>query len=138
MTDDFIPRFYLRSAFAQTLLGSSKIRTWGSNSMREVAQEVLLNPVNDVRLQGYYSPQTSRRTKGVVMLLHGWEGSINSTYMLRTGRALYKHGFSVFRLNYRDHGETQQLNSGLFYAVLLDEVFGAVQAVARYASELPF
>ena len=138
MTDIFIPPFYLRSAFAQTLLASSKIRTWGRNSMQDLAREVTLRPLNDVRLQGFYSPQTSMQTKGIVMLLHGWEGSVNSAYILRTGRVLYEQGFSVFRLNYRDHGETHHLNPGLFYAVLLDEVFGAVQEVANYESELPF
>ena len=72
------------------------------------------------------------------MLLHGWEGSVNSAYILGTGKFLYNHGFSVFRLNYRDHGETHHLNPGLFYAILLDEVFGAVQQVAEYEKELPF
>jgi predicted alpha/beta-fold hydrolase len=41
-------------------------------------------------------------------------------------------------LNYRDHGDTHQLNPGLFYAVLLDEVFGAVQQVSKYEGSLPF
>jgi len=138
MTDVFNPPFYLRSAFAQTLLASSKIRKWGKDPMLGSAREVLLNPIDDVRLQGFYSPRTDGEAKGVVMLLHGWEGSVNSSYILRTGRFLYENGFSVFRLNYRDHGDTQSLNPGLFYAVLLDEVFGAVGQIAREAVDLPF
>jgi predicted alpha/beta-fold hydrolase len=138
MTDVFTPPFYLRSTFTQTLLASSKIRTWGKNPMLDFAQEVILNPIEDVRLQGFYSPQKNGQARGVVMLLHGWEGSVNSSYMLHTGKVLHEHGFSVFRLNYRDHGETHHLNRGLFYAVLLDEVFGAVEQVAQYESELPF
>ncbi len=138
MTDVFTPPFCLRSTFAQTLLASSKIRTWGKNPMLDFAREVILNPIEDVRLQGFYSPQTNGQTKGVVVLLHGWEGSANSAYILHTGRFLYENGFSVFRLNYRDHGETHHLNPGLFYAVLLDEVFGAVQQVGKYESELSF
>ncbi len=138
MTDIFNPPFYMRSTFAQTLLASSKFRTWGKNPMLECASEVTLHPLNDVQLQGFYSPQTNRQARGVVMLLHGWEGSVNSAYILRTGRVLYEQGFSVFRLNYRDHGETHHLNPGLFYAVLLDEVFGAVQQVANYRIDLPF
>ena len=138
MTDRFTPPFYLRSAFAQTLLASNKYRTWGSNPMLDHAKEVLLNPIADIRLQGFSSAQRPGRAKGVVMLLHGWEGSVNSTYMQRTGKVLYEHGFSVFRLNYRDHGDSHHLNPGLFYAVLLDEVFGAVQKVALDAAPLPF
>jgi len=137
MTGDFIPPFYLRSAFAQTLLGSSKIGTRGQNPMLDSAREVILNPIADVQLLGSYSPQPANQAKGVVILLHGWEGSINSAYILRTGKVLYQHGFSVFRLNYKDHGDSHHLNSGLFYAVLLDEVFGAVQQVACEANQLP-
>ena len=105
--------------------------------MRAAAREVILNPVGDVCLQGFYSAQPNESAKGVVMLLHGWEGSVDSTYMLHTGRVIFEHGYSVFRLNFRDHGDTHHLNSGLFYAVLLDEVFGAVQEVVHYAPKLP-
>ena len=138
MSDAFTPPFYMRSAFAQTSLGSSKIRTWGNNSMLRSAREVILNPIDDIQLQGFYSPQASGRAKAVVMLLHGWEGSVNSAYILHTGKFLYENGFSVFRLNYRDHGDTHHLNPGLFYAVLLDEVLEAVREVADYESGLPF
>jgi len=138
MTDDFTPPFYLRSAFAQTLLASRKIGAQGKNPMLDSAREVILNLLDDIKLQGFYSPQANRPTKGVVTLLHGWEGSANSVYILRTGRFFYENGFSVFRLNYRDHGDTHHLNPGLFYAILLDEVFGAVQQVAQYESGLPF
>ena len=106
--------------------------------MLEVAREVILNPIEDVRLQGFYSRQPNGQAKGLVMLLHGWEGSVESAYILGTGKFLYKNEFSVFRLNYRDHGNSQHLNPGLFYAVLLDEVFNAVRQVSEFESELPF
>ena len=138
MNNLFTPPFYLRGTVAQTLLASSQIRKWGRNPMLDCASEVILNPTGDVRLQGFYSPQSKRQSKGLIMLLHGWEGSVNSAYILSTGRFLYNQGYSVFRLNYRDHGATHHLNPGLFYAVLLNEVFGAVQQVAQYESELPF
>jgi predicted alpha/beta-fold hydrolase len=136
-TDAFTPPFYMKSAFIQTLLASGKFRAWGKNPMLDSAREIILNPVGDVRLQGFYSPQAGGQARGMVMLLHGWEGSVNSAYVLRTGKFLYQNGFSVFRLNYRDHGETHHLNPGLFYAALLDEVFGAVRQVAEYEDNLP-
>lgn len=138
MREIFKPPFYLKSAFSQTLLASSRVRTWGKNSMLTAAKEVILNPIDDIRLQGFYSPRPDRQSRGLVMLLHGWEGSVNSSYMLGTGKFLYNHGYSVFRLNYRDHGDTHHLNPGLFYAVLLDEVFNAVRQVSEYERELPF
>lgn len=133
-----MPPFYLRGTFAQTLLASSWMRTLGESSMLNDAQEVILNPKEDVRLQGFYSKQPAGRSKGTVMLLHGWEGSATSAYILGTGKFLYNHGYSVFRLNYRDHGDTHHLNPGLFYAVLLDEVFDAARQVSEYEKELPF
>jgi predicted alpha/beta-fold hydrolase len=138
MTEIFIPPFYLRSTFIQTMLAGSGIRKMGKNPMLDAAQEMILNPIEDVRLQGFYSKQSNGQVKGLVMLLHGWEGSVNSAYILSTGRFLYNHRYSVFRLNYRDHGDTHHLNPGLFYAVLLDEVFKAVQQVSEYEGELPF
>jgi predicted alpha/beta-fold hydrolase len=136
MNNLFSPPFYLKGAFTQTLLASSKLRKKGKSPMLDAAQEVLLNPIGAVKLQGFYSPHPE--SKGLFMLLHGWEGSVKSAYILHTAKFLYQHGFSIFRLNYRDHGRTQRLNPGLFYAVLLDEVFAAVQQVAAYESEYPF
>jgi predicted alpha/beta-fold hydrolase len=138
VTEVFTPPFYLRNASIQTLLAGSGIRKRGKNPMLDAAQEVTLYPIDDVRLQGFYSRQTNGQPKGLVMLLHGWEGSVNSGYILSTGRFLYNNGFSIFRLNYRDHGDTHHLNPGLFYAVLLDEVFHAVRQVSENESKLPF
>jgi len=136
--DVFTPPFYLRSTVAQTLLASSKFSFHRKSAMLENSREVLFHLPGDIRLQGFYSPQVGRSALGLAMLLHGWEGSSNSAYILRTGKVLYENGYSIFRLNYRDHGETHHLNQGLFYAVLLDEVFSAVQQVAMYESDLPF
>jgi predicted alpha/beta-fold hydrolase len=55
--------------------------------------------------------------------------------MLSAGTALHKAGYAVFRLNLRDHGDTQALNEGLFHSCRLDEVVGAVLGIrAKYAS----
>jgi hypothetical protein len=72
-----------------------------------------------------------------VILLHGWEGSAESTYILHSGRFFYEKGFSVFRLNYRDHGNTHHLNEGSFRAIMLDEVFNAVEKAADLTGSAP-
>ena len=87
-----------------------------------------------IRLLGSHSRHPATVPKGLVVLLHGWEGSIDSTYMRCTGRALYRRGYDLFRLNYRDHGCSHRLNEGIFYAVLLDEVFEAVAQAAALAA----
>ena len=65
-----------------------------------------------------------------MILIHGWEGSENSSYMVKGGRFFYRLGYSVFRLNMRDHGNSHSLNTGLFYGTLIDEVFSSVKYIA--------
>jgi hypothetical protein len=119
------------------MLAGTSIRKWGKNPMLNSAKEVILNPGKDVRLQGFYSNQLEGQAKGLAVLLCGWEGSVNSAYILSTGKFLYHNGYAVFRLNYRDHGDSHHLNTGLFLATLLEEVFEAVQQVAGYEKNLP-
>jgi len=130
---DFIPPAHLRAPYAQTVLASSRIRTLGPNPMAACSREMIFDTVDGVRLQGFHSPAPGEEAKGLVILIHGWEGSASSTYILHTGRFLHAHGYDVFRLNLRDHGDTHHLNEGLFYATLLDEVFSAVKQAAALA-----
>jgi predicted alpha/beta-fold hydrolase len=65
------------------------------------------------------------------LLLHGWEGSAESMYVLSLGAELLAHGYDVVRLNLRDHGDTQHLNRELFHSCRLPEVIEAVRQVAE-------
>ena len=107
---DFIPPAHLRAPYAQTVLASSRIRTLGPNPMAACSCEMIFDTVDGVRLQGFHSPAPGEEAKGLVILIHGWEGSASSTYILHTGRFLHAHGYDVFRLNLRDHGDTHHLN----------------------------
>jgi len=64
-----------------------------------------------------------------MVLLHGWEGRSESTYIQLLADTLYRQGVSIARLNFRDHGNTHHLNRGLFHSCRLDEVADAVRAV---------
>lgn len=137
ISNSFHPMLPLRPARIQTVLASSKVRAWGANRMVEAARDIIFETPDGIKLLGSYSQHDKRATKGLVILLHGWEGSANSTYILCTGRALFQNGYNILRLNFRDHGESHHLNQGIFYAVLLEEVFQAVKQAARLAGELP-
>jgi len=126
---DLNPPFFLKPAGIQTVMASAGLRALGKNPMVDTAREVVLTTNEGIRLLGYISRQPRPRHKGLVILLHGWEGSSNSTYVRTTGRFLYRQGYDVFRLNLRDHGPSHHLNAGIFYAVLLDEVFDAVRQI---------
>ena len=64
-------------------------------------------------------------------MLHGWEGSAEANYVVSVGGLLYHAGFSVFRLNFRDHGDTFAFNRELFHSCRIDEVVGALAAITR-------
>ena len=92
-------------------------------------RELLLDCGEGVRLQCFRSSLTSHGEP--IVVLHGWEGSADSLYVLSLGQQLFERGFDVLRLNLRDHGETHHLNRGLFHSCRLPEVMGALRALQR-------
>lgn len=132
----FSPPLILRNPHLQTVLSSSKIRLINRHTVTEFGQSIILDAGRGVRLAGVLS-LPRHPAKGMVILLHGWEGSVDSTYCIRTADKLFNSGYGVFRLNLRDHGNSHHLNKGLFYASLLAEVYHSVAQVARMAADLP-
>ncbi|MGB0133035.1 YheT family hydrolase [Dokdonella sp.] len=139
---DYRPPRLLRNPHVQSLLASSGVRRLLNRRRLSVlesnASEHLLECGDGVRLQGLHTAQTAlQKPRGMVVLLHGWEGSVQSSYVLHTGSRLLAEGYDVFRLNFRDHGDTHHLNRELFHSCRLDEVVGAVGAVSRMFPQLP-
>ena len=133
---DFRPPWLLRNPHVQSVLASSGIRRWlamrREDDIETRAVEHVLDCGDDVRLQGFHTPQRALcEARGLVVMLHGWEGSARSNYVLDTGARLLAEGFDVFRLNFRDHGETHHLNREIFHSCRIDEVVNAVREVAR-------
>lgn len=101
-----------------------------ASALRSHAQSVLIECGEGVRLQAQYTAAAQGSARGVAVLLHGWEGSAESSCVLSLGAHLYESGYAVLRLNLRDHGDSQHLNREIFHSCRLAEVVGAVQAVA--------
>ncbi|MDF1592539.1 MAG: alpha/beta fold hydrolase [Desulfobacterales bacterium] len=133
----FIPPFYLRSAMLQSFLGSNRPGRRRAGPMISSARPLIIDTEGGVRLSGALSLSAAAPARGLMILLHGWEGSIDSSYVTATAQHLFHHGFSIFRLNFRDHGNSHSLNKGLFYATLLDEVYQAVMTAARITPGIP-
>ncbi len=134
--DDFRPSWWLRSPHVQSMLASSSLRRClrGARTRRleREAEWVMLDCGDGVRLTGCRTAQNvAAQARGLVVLFHGWEGSTRSTYLLQTGARLLEEGWDVFRLNFRDHGDTHALNPGIFHSCLIDEVVGALGEVQR-------
>lgn len=139
---DYQPPRLLRNPHVQSVLASSGVRRVlfrrRMSALERGVRQHVLDCGDGVRLLGLHTPQQVReRPRGLVILLHGWEGSAQSSYLLHTGSRLLADGFDVFRLNFRDHGDTHHLNRELFHSCRLDEVVGAVAAVAKMFPDLP-
>jgi hypothetical protein len=138
LQDSFAPPSWLANPHVQSILPSMPWRrslVWRrAESLRRLSRSVILECGEGVRHGGYCAEPITPTTR-MVVLLHGWEGSADSQYMLSLGQHLLAQGYAVFRLNFRDHGGTHHLNPELFHSCRIDEVIGAVRAVqARHAS----
>lgn len=131
----FNPPFWMRPGIIQTALASQSFRKRGPNPMLDAAKDVVLDCEDGVRLRGSFSRHPDN--KALIIFLHGWEGSQDSTYVVSCGRYMFQRGASVFRLNYRDHGDTHALNKGLFFSTRFNEVFNAVRQAARLSDGAP-
>lgn len=87
------------------------------------------------KLLSHCSPHPA--SKGLIILLHGWEGSSASVYILTTGAYFYDLGYSVCRLNLRDHGDSHHLNEELFHGALLQETFESVHHLSGISGGKP-
>jgi predicted alpha/beta-fold hydrolase len=88
------PPFYLRSTIVPDRAGQCQTACIGEKSSgRRLPGRRILTTTDGVRLLGYMSRQPMLHNNGLVILLHGWEGSSESTYIRTTGRFLYQPRF---------------------------------------------
>lgn len=141
--DAFAPLAWLANPHLQTILPSLKLcRPRLARRTRQLlacSQEQIVDCGDGVRLLGHLSTQAAggrSHSRDLVILLHGWEGSSDSLYVLSLGSELFARGCDVFRLNFRDHGGSHHLNRELFHSCRLAEVLGAVRSLQlRYPTQ---
>jgi uncharacterized protein len=126
---NFKPSVFIRNCHLQSVLASSRLSIFGKNLLLTQSHEIIITTSNGSRLLSFLSPQANPR--GLIILMHGWEGSSSSAYVLSAGIYFYNLGFSICRLNLRDHGDSHHLNEGLFHGALIEETFDAVSQLAN-------
>ena len=149
MAEYYPPRIY-RNGHTNTIAAASLLRKAYaqrvSHSFRKQSVSHTLSLANDIQLQGFLTtpndssenPNQFSGQKPLVMILHGWLGCAESLYLLPIASKLHELGFTVFRLNFRDHGGTQHLNKELFHSCRLDEVIDATQAIQQQVPHSKF
>lgn len=138
----YAPPLWLHSPHLQSLISTSPLRrARGALLLRRsgaVNTPYIVDGGDGVRLEGVHSRLPGVEPRGLALLLHGWEGSAESSYMRMTAAHLLGAGFEVFRLNFRDHGDTHHLNQALFHSNRIDEVVNAAVDVAnRFLGDAP-
>jgi predicted alpha/beta-fold hydrolase len=136
--DEFLPPGRLRNAHLQSIYPSLPLRRRiverGSAVLLQASRATVLDCGEGVRLLAQVALQaTSGRpaASSIAVLLHGWEGSAQSLYLLSLGQRLFDAGYDVVRLNLRDHGDSHHLNHDLFHSCRIAEVVGAVRRVQQ-------
>lgn len=128
----FLPPRLLRSPHVQTVLGSRARKPWVERRAADLiraSKRELITTSDGVRLEAW----VARRQQGApsVILIHGWLGHAGSSYVLSAGAELWARGFSVLRLNLRDHGNTADLNEEIYHAARLTEVVDVVSILRQ-------
>lgn len=131
------PQLKPKNRHLQSILASARWRLWPLRADNPVKSrqtaELIKTPL--ATLQGFYSSQPDNATD-LAILIHGWEGSAESTYLQRMAHRLYHEGISVYRLNLRDHGDSHHLNEDLFHSCRLAEVVAAIKQLTTRFSDL--
>ena len=128
--------FYLRSAHLQTVLNGKGPRARRARRLRRDMQtEILTLQAEDgTRLLAEYD-RAPAGGDALVVLLHGWEGSSQSSYCVTTAAYLNARGCDVLRVNLRDHGDSHHLNRELFNSTRSPEVASALQGFVSGQSQ---
>ena len=124
----FKPPRHLHNAHIQTMLNSQGPRRIRARKIlqRLSTQRLTLQAMDGTRLLADLDLAVSPRS-ALVALLHGWEGSSRSSYIVTTAAHLLARGFDVLRVNLRDHGDSHYLNQELFNSTRSPEVASALQ-----------
>ena len=124
MKQPYRPHRTLRGAHVQSIIGSSALRRQlvrrRAQAMLYATRREVRTVLDNVRLETW----TSRPAQPVAraILFHGWEGSVDSNYVIELGGRLFGKNVEIVRVHFRDHGGTEALNKGIFHSCRLDEI----------------
>jgi hypothetical protein len=131
---EFRPPAWIANRHLQSILPSLPLRRPAverrAAAVRAASRPLVLDCGDGVRLLGLHAAPPAGGEPApprLAVLLHGWEGSADSLYLLSVAQLLHERGFDVMRLNLRDHGGTHALNRELFHSCRLPEVVGAIR-----------
>lgn len=130
---EFRPPVWLRSPVLQSALASAKFRKRGAGELEQAAEYHLLTAASGARTSCLLSRHPQSR--GLMVILHGWLGSVQSAYVVATAKFFYAQGFSICRVNLLEHGDAVTLNPGFHHAAQDADLFDAIAQVADLTAD---
>ncbi len=128
MTSTYRPILLFKSAHIQNFLSSIGIRkrllNWRYKKYFKSTKHLEIDAGNGVRLKAEIDEPNSPNN-GLAIVIHGWEGSSQSNYVISIAAALMQQGMNVVRINMRDHGDSHGLNREIFNSSRTEEMVGA-------------
>ena len=138
---EFAPRGLWRNADVQSIVASVPLRRpfieRRTRRILGLSRIEMVECHDGVRLKCLRTAQPDQNAP-VAILIHGWLGGADSLYMLSASDELHKAGFEVWRLQMRDHGDTHDLNKGVFHSCRIDEVVSAIGVIQQKIGGRPF
>ena len=136
----FHPPAGMRGAHVQSALAKMPLRWRGLgplvSSFAAASVDEIVECGGGVRLLIHGTPPRDAAGRRLALLIHGWEGSAKSAYILSLAARLWQAGFRVVRMNLRDHGGSEALNVEMFHSCRLGEALDVVRwAQQRYRGE---
>lgn len=139
LIDSFSPTGLLKDPHLQSALAtkSPRRKLWRKRipQLEQATEARVLDCGDGVRLLGYHALHPHSR--GLAVFIHGWEGDHNSAYLYPVACVLYHAGYSILRLDLRDHGNTHALNELPFHCGRIAEVIGAIRTAQRLTPKGP-
>ncbi|MCB1191918.1 MAG: alpha/beta fold hydrolase [Leptospiraceae bacterium] len=129
------PPSILKNPFVQSFLASKAFPFCEIDSLP--SNLYIVDGGKNVRLVSYVSKIEEKKAKGVWIILHGWGGSSDSAYVVRSAQFFYQQGYDIVRLNFRDHGNTHGMNRDPFNGTLLEEAYQAVLQISLMYKNTP-
>jgi predicted alpha/beta-fold hydrolase len=127
----FRPHRLFTSGHAQTLAAYAFPRR--RRLLRESARDEprLFETETEVRVLIRCRWQAQRESSPTLVLVHGLEGSSESTYVLGAAEKAHRAGFNALRMNIRSCGDTQHLSPTLYHSGLTADLRAVVEELSR-------
>jgi predicted alpha/beta-fold hydrolase len=130
-TKPFVPHRLLKHADAQTIgayLWPRRFRSGDRTGDEERLFEV--EPGSQVLARCRWQPD--RAEQPTLVMWHGMEGSTASSYMLTTADKMFRAGFNVVRVNFRNCGGTEHLSPTIYHGGLTGDLRAVIaELIAR-------